>query len=291
VLVDAVRKHDRVFQTGSQQRTEFGGKFRRACAYVRSGRIGKVLTVHVGVGGPSTWCDLPEEAMEPGLDWDRWLGPAPRRPYHSVLSPRGVHDHFPAWRAYREYSGGGFTDMGAHHFDIAQWGLGRDDSGPVEVLPPQDERATKGVTFVYDDGVKVIHGGPSGVTFVGTEGFIHVDRDKLIAVPEAILKEPLGERDVHLPEAPGHHEDWLECIRTRRRPIADVEVGARSVTVCHLGNLAYWHRRALRWDPKAWHFVGDDEANAWLDYERARPLAPAGGVIPNPTHPLPFVGA
>src|SRR5262249_14737119 len=117
-LIDAVRKYERVFQTGSQQRSS--SEFRLACELVRSGRIGKVKTVYVNVGPPSKPCDLPEEKMEPGLDWDRWLGPAPNRPYNSVLSPRGVHGHFPAWRNYREYSGGMMTDWGAHHFDIAQ---------------------------------------------------------------------------------------------------------------------------------------------------------------------------
>jgi predicted dehydrogenase len=270
-MIDAVRKHDRIFQTGSQQRSEYGGKFRTACEYVRSGRIGKVQVVHVGVGGPSHWCDLPEEEMEPGLDWDTWLGPAPKRPYNSVLSPRGVHDHFPNWRAYREYSGGGMTDFGAHHFDIAQWGLDMDESGPVEILPPDDPQAEVGVRFRYANGVEMIHGGPGGITFVGTDGLISVDRDRLVSVPEEILKEPLGEKDVHLRKSPGHRQDWLDGIRSRQRPICDVEIGARSVTVCHLGNLAYWYRRRLRWDPKAWTFVGDDEAKTWLDRERRDP--------------------
>src|SRR5206468_4205648 len=104
----------------------------------------------------------------------------------------------PAWRAYREYSGGGMTDMGAHHFDIAQWGLGMDASGPVEILPPEDQRAHVGVRYRYANGVEMVHGGPGGVTFIGTNGLIQVDRDRLLSVPESILKEPLGEDDVHL---------------------------------------------------------------------------------------------
>ncbi len=272
LMIDAVRKYDRVFQTGSQQRTEFDGKFRKACEYVRSGRIGTVLTVHVGVGSPSKPCDLPGESPEPGLDWDTWLGPAPERPYNSILSPRGVHNHFPNWRSYREYSGGSYTDFGAHHYDIAQWGLGMDDSGPVEIIPPEDEKAEVGLRYRYANGVEMIHGGPSGVTFTGTKGLIHVDRNRLISVPDTILKEPLGRRDVHLPEAANHHQDWLDCIASRKRPIADVEIGARSVTVCHLGNLAYWNRRTLRWDPQSWRFVNDDQANSsWLDRDRRDP--------------------
>jgi predicted dehydrogenase len=273
---DAVRKYNRVFQTGSQQRSS--KEFRLACELVRSGRIGKVQSVYVNVGPPSRWCDLPEEKGEPGLDWDRWLGPAPLRPYNSVLSPRGVHSHFPNWRGYREYSGGMMTDWGAHHFDIAQWGLGMDESGPVEILPPDNPKAEKGVKYVYANGVTVVHGDEyepgkqvNGVAFIGTDGKVFVNRGYLASDPGDLIKQPLGEKDVHLYESPGHQRDWLNCVRSRKRPICDVEVGARSVTVCHLGNLAYWNHRKLRWDPTEWHFVNDDEANKWLDRERRAP--------------------
>jgi predicted dehydrogenase len=269
--IDAVRKHQRVLQTGSQQRSSVFGPFRLACELVRSGRIGRVKTVHVGVGGPSRWCDLPEEEMEPGLDWDLWLGQAPMRPYNSILSPRGVHNHFPRWRSYREYSGGGMTDMGAHHFDIAQWALGMDESGPVEIVPPDDPTATRGVKYVYANGVEMFHGGPGGCVFEGTEGKLRIDRGHLSSEPESIVKEPLRDDEVHLFKSPGHHRNWIDCIRSRQRPVADVEIGARSVTVVHLGNLAYWYGRKLRWDPKSWKFVGDDEANGWLDRERRDP--------------------
>lgn len=267
-MMDAVRKHGRVFQTGSQQRTEYDGKFRTACEYVRAGRIGQVMTVHVGVGESSLPCDLPEEPMQAGLDWDRWLGPAPMRPYNSTLSPRGVHTHYPKWRLYREYSGGMMTDFGAHHFDIAQWGLGMDASGPVEVRPPHDEKSMYGARFKYASGVEMVHGGPSGVTFIGTQGIIQVDRDRLVSMPDSILKQPLTEKDARLPVAQNHIADWTACIKSRQRCICDVEVGARSVAVCHLANLAYWHRRALKWDPAAWEFPGDAEANGWRDYSR-----------------------
>jgi predicted dehydrogenase len=268
-MLDAVRKYGRVFQTGSQQRSD--KEFRLACELVRSGRIGKVKTVNVNVGGPSRWCDLPEEKMEPGLDWDRWLGPAPKRGYNAVLSPRGVHKHFPAWRDFREYSGGMMTDWGAHHFDIAQWGLDMDGSGPVEIIPPADPKATKGVRYVYANGVEVVHDGGGGVQFIGSDGEITVNRGHLSSKPEGIVKQPLGEKDVHLFKSPGHQRDWLNCVRSRKRPLCDVEIGARSVTVCHLGNLAYWNHRKLRWDPQAWRFVDDEEANKWLDRERRDP--------------------
>ena len=270
--IDAARKHNRVFQTGSQQRSNVFGPFRQAAEIVRSGRLGKIKTVTVGVGGPSKPCDLPEEEMEPGLAWDLWLGPAPMRPYHSALSPRGVHNHFPAWRSYLEYAGGGHSDMGAHHYDIAQWCLGMDASGPVEVIPPEDPAKGTGVRFVYADGVVMTHGGPSGCVFTGTSGTLRIDRGHLSSDPESIVKDPLGTGDVRLPESPGHHRNWLDCIRSREQPVADVEIGARSVAIPILGNLAYWHRRGFKWDPSKWQFAGDDEANRrYLDRDRRDP--------------------
>ena len=269
-MVNAVRRNKRVFQTGSMQRSS--QEFRKACELVRNGRIGKVKTVIVGVGGPSKWCDLPEEKMEPGLDWNFWLGPAPMRPYNSVLSPRGVHDFFPNWRSYREYSGGGMTDWGAHHFDIAQWGLGMDDSGPVEIIPPADPAAGTGVRYLYANGVEMIHdSSKGGVTFIGTDGKIFVDRGKFEATPESIGQEPQGDKAIRLYASSNHQQDWLDCVRSRKRPICDVEIGCRSVTVCHLGNLAYWNHRRLKWDPKKEKFIGDKEANTWLDRPKRAP--------------------
>lgn len=269
-MVNAVRRNQRICQTGSMQRSS--REFFKACMLVRNGRIGRVKTVSVGVGAPSQWCDLPEEALEPGLDWDSWLGPAPVRPYHSILSPRGIHDHFPHWRNYREYSGGMMTDWGAHHFDIAQWGLGMDDSGPMEIIPPADPNAKSGVRFVYANGVEVIHDSSrGGVRFVGTEGSIYVDRGKFQAEPESIGEESLDALPVQLYASTNHLKDWLDCLRTRKRPICDVEIGCRSVTVCHLGNLAYWHHRRLKWDPKQERFIGDEEANTWLDNAKRAP--------------------
>ncbi len=268
-MVNAARKNNRVFQTGSMQRSS--GEFRKACELVRNGRIGQVKQVIVDVGGPSVPCDLPEEAMEPGLNWDMWLGPAPKRGYNSVLSPRGVHEHFPNWRNYREYSGGMMTDWGAHHFDIAQWGLGMDDSGPVEIIPPEDPKATKGLRYLYANGVEVLHGDSGGVLFIGTEGKILVNRGKFEATPEKIGTDPLPANAIRLYKSDNHAKDFLDCIRTRKRPICDVEIGCRSVTVCHLGNIAYWTHKRLKWDPKAEQFIGDPEANKWLDRDKRDP--------------------
>ena len=268
-MVKAVRKHKRVLQTGSMQRSS--PEFYKACMLVRNGRIGKIQQVIVDVGPSSKWCDLPEEAMEPGLNWDLWLGPAPVRGYNSILSPRGIPKDFPAWRNFREYSGGGMTDWGAHHFDIAQWGLGMDDSGPVQIVPPEDPKAQTGVRFIYANGVQVIHGKSGGVLFVGSDGQIFVNRGKFKITPEGLDKDPIPENGVQLYKSTDHYQDFLNCVKSRNKPICDVEIGCRSVTVCHLGNLAYWYRRTLHWDPVKERFTGDAEANTWLARQRRPP--------------------
>ncbi len=262
-LVETVRKHHRIFQVGSMQRSS--REFRRACQLVRNGALGKVHEIHVGVGGPGRWCDLPTEAMEPGLDWNMWLGPAPWREYNSVLAPRGVHTHFPNWRSYREYGGGMVTDWGAHHFDIAQWGLGMDESGPVEIIPAPEPNSESGVQLVYADGTVVKHVTGNGITFFGSEGRIYVNRGKFESTPETLVETKLANHKIQLYESNDHIGDWLHCIETRKRPICDVEVGARTVSVCHLVNLAYWNNRRLRWDPKHEQFLPGFGDNAWLD--------------------------
>jgi predicted dehydrogenase len=269
-MVQAARDNNVVFQTGSQQRTEFGGHFRKAVEYVRSGRIGRVRTVRVGVGGPPQPCDLPAEDTPDGVDWNFWNGPSPARAFNHVLCPRDVHNHFPAWRNYREYAGGGLADMGAHHFDIAQWALDRDTSGPTEIHPP--ERGGTGLRFVYADGVEMFHGGPTDCRFEGTEGRIDVHRGGISSTPSSILETPLGERDFHLPNVGNNHrQNWLDCIRSRRRPVADVEIGARSAQVCQLANIGYQLRRMLRWDPARETFIDDMEANRLRSRENRAP--------------------
>ncbi len=264
-VVNAARANNVVFQTGSQQRTEFGGKFRTAVELVRNGRLGKIKTVRVGVGGPSKPCDLPEQPVPAGIDWNLWLGPAPERPFNDVLCPKDVHKHFPQWRAYREYAGGGLSDMGAHHFDIAQWALGMDENGPVEILPPADPAAMSGLVFKYANGVEVIHGGPSGCTFEGTEGTLYVDRNKIESNPPSILMEPLGAKAFKLPDiGPSHKRNWLDCIKSRQKPVADVAIGASTSILCTLGNLGYQLRRPLKWDSKKEQFLNDAEANKLL---------------------------
>jgi len=267
---DAARRYGRVFQTGSQQRSE--SNFRFACELVRSGRIGRLQEVYVNIGPPSQEKFFPEQPVRPGLDWDRWLGPAPWAPYNEE---RCSGNYGGGWRHVRDYSGGMTTDWGAHHFDIGQWGMGMDGTGPVEILPPNEKAH---MTFKYANGYVMYradkaegHGNVNGVLFVGTEGRIEVNRGYFRTWPEEIGRTPLGPNDVHLYESPGHRQDWINCIRNRQRPICDVEIGASSVTVCHLGNIAFWLNRPIKWDPVKREIIGDEEASRWLDRPKRAP--------------------
>jgi predicted dehydrogenase len=268
-IVKAARKHKRIVQTGSQQRSDFGGKFRKACEFVRSGRLGKLKTVKVGIPNVN-YNKRPNDSGPPDLDFDFWLGPAPKVEYNRDH----VHYNF---RFFWDYSGGQMTNFGAHDLDIAQWGLDMDESGPVEITGKGTFNKDKlfevtescevtykyanGVTLVLGQGVKGIKG---GVTFEGEKGTIHVDRGNLTSDPGAIVEEPLGDKDVHLYLSPGHHRNWLECIKSRKLPICDAEIGHRSATVCHLGNIAIRTGRTIKWDPAKEEIVGDDEAAKML---------------------------
>ena len=264
-MVAAARRYGRVFQTGSQQRS--AANFRFACELVRSGRIGKLQTVHVGIGNPSQDAYLPEEPIPDGFDWERWMGPTPIYPYNPE---RCSGSYSGGWRLIRDYSGGMTTDWGAHHYDIAQWGMGMDGSGPVEIIPP-NESETGAETFRYANGVEMFHGGANGILFTGTEGKVEVNRGYFKTWPDELANERLGPDDVHLYKSPGHMQDFVNCIRTRRRPICDVAIGASSVTVCHLANIAWWTGRTIRWDPETREIINDEAAARWLDRPKRAP--------------------
>jgi len=140
-----------------------------------------------------------------------------------------------------------------------------DDSGPVEIIPPEDPKATKGLRYLYANGVEVLHGDSGGILFIGPEGKILVNRGKFEASPASLGETPLDDKAIRLYKSNNHLTDFLSCMRNRKKPICDVEIGCRSVTVCHLGNLAYWNHRRLKWDPVKERFIGDEEANQWLD--------------------------
>jgi len=282
-LTQAVRQADKILQTGSQQRS--GREFRTACELVRNGVIGEVKSVTTSFGDPAPVYSLGEDSPEPGLDWDMWCGPGPLKPYNEILSPRGVHNHFPNWRMTREFGGGMITDWGAHHIDIAQWGLGVDESGPVEVISP-GAGAKRGAQLVYENGVTLTHADGKGVSFFGSDGEVHVNRGKielildgqpvhrffndqddrqktLAEACEAAEKQFLADAKVRLYQSQNHQTDWLESLKTRELPICDVAIGANSVISCHLMNLAYWHDASFRWDPQARKFESGGDP-AWL---------------------------
>ncbi|MBN2445796.1 MAG: gfo/Idh/MocA family oxidoreductase, partial [Phycisphaerae bacterium] len=285
-MVGAARRYGTVFQTGSQQRS--CPEFLQACELVRNGYIGEVKSAHVEVGPCSRPEELPEEPVPPGFDYDRWLGPAPWAPYNK----RRCGSHYSdGWRRFRDYSGGKMTDWGAHHFDIVQWGLGMDDSGPVEIVPPPVQgRArwedypqivdgsgateldpTRGLIFRYANGIEAVKDGNYGIKFIGTDGWIEVSRGHLKTAPASLATHKIGPNGIRLHKSTNHHQNWFDCIRSRRRPAADVAIGARSATVCHLGNIALWLDRPIRWDPVKQEIVGDAEANRWLDRPKRAP--------------------
>lgn len=262
-MISAARTNRRIVQTGSQQRSD--GRFRLACELVRSGRIGKVHTVRVGIAHVNFGRNLPkEDRRDPPLElnYDFWLGPAPYRPY----SAKHVHYNF---RFFWDYSGGQMTNWGAHHLDIAQWGLGMDESGPVLAEGMARFDAQKRfevpewceVTYKYADGTTLICGQShrGGTTFEGRDGTIFVDRDALEAYPASIAEQPLSDSDGHLYESKDHHGNWIDCIRSRKLPICDVAIGHRSATVCHLGNIAIRSQKVVHWDPVTGQIIGDTE--------------------------------
>lgn len=290
-LLKAVRRNGRVLQVGSQQRSSM--EFRVAAELVRNGVIGKVHAVNVSFGDPARPYAEPAEPLEPGLDWNLWCGPGPLVNYNPMLSPRGVHDHFPKWRETWEFGGGMITDWGAHHIDIAHWGLGVDESGPVEVRAPQNwETAKRGAQLVYADGAVLTHVKGRGVSFYGTEGEVHVNRGKFEFVlagktlhrfwdkevdkgtsleREVTLteREQLAGAKVRLQRSKGHFQDFVDAVASRGRPICDVAIGTSSVIACHVMNFAYRFGANAHWDPVRNRFVRGGRSR-WLTRDRYR---------------------
>lgn len=270
LIIAAQKKSGVTFQTGSQQRNEFGGRFIKAVEYVMNGRLGKCELAECGSGNPAVPCGLPTEEKPKGLDWDLWLGPAPKRGYHSSLSPRGVHKNYPNFRAYEEYAGGPLADFGAHMFDIAQWAFGKDRESPAKIIPAKDENAKHGAKMVYADGKTIVHVKQGGVKFIGEKGTIHVNRGSLKSEPASILDTPLTDSDTRLHKPQNHLANFVDCIGTDKQPVCDVEVGSRTAALCHLANISYDVREELAFDGKKWRFEGSEAANAKLDYAERR---------------------
>jgi len=253
----AATTYGRVFSGGSQR---VWGDYNWFHKMIYGGRIGDVEEVWVNVGGPSGPCDFAPEPVPEGVDWDMWLGPAPERPFHHSL----IKGNF---RPFRDYSGGGMTDWGCHGFGGALFACKLHKTGPVEVIPP-DGKDVPNLTYVFENGIKIYHGGGKHgiLTFRGTEGWLTEKGDET------------GKREappnIHIPNYKGRggiFGDFLHCVRTRERPFREIEVAHRTATVAHLGNIAYWLNRPLRWDPKKEEIIGDPEASRWLDRTRREP--------------------
>ena len=292
-VVKVAKETGRVFQTGSQQRSEMNGMFRLACELVRNGRIGKVKQVETRVGGNPTCAPIPKVAVPEGLNWDFWLGPAPEADYvERKDNGRMVNCRTPyEFRWFYQYSGGKMTDWGAHHNDIAQWGLGMDGSGPVAIEaegtePSKDPNAynvhpTFKITYTYATGAKLIcsnttlpdsadakeKGHDNGVLFLGEDGkWIFVNRGMIVASDKKLIDEPLPADAIRLQDTHNDHMgNFLDAVRKGdpKLCICPAEVGHRSVTVCHLGNIALRSGKKLKWDPVKEQF-DDADANKWL---------------------------
>ena len=276
-MVNAAREHKQIVQTGSQQRSS--AEFWQACMLVRNGIIGDVTEVLVGIPDPNHPGSIGDvEPVPPELNYTMWLGPAPLKPYHS----KRVHYNFRFWW---DYSGGQMTNFGAHHLDIAQWGLGMDQSGPVavegtaEFHPQKLHEVTEKcrLVYTYANGIRMTLGQgqkdiPEGTMFIGTKGRVYVNRGKVVAEPMDLAKVSLEAPEMtQLYRSVDHTKDFLACIKSRELPICDVEIGHRSATVCHLGNMVARLGRPVKWDPVTETCPGDAEAQAMTDREYRGP--------------------
>jgi myo-inositol 2-dehydrogenase/D-chiro-inositol 1-dehydrogenase len=274
VLSDTVRRYNRIFQVGSQQRSD--ARFRQACELVRNGRIGKLHTVKVAFGTDPGTTPQPPMPIPDNLDYDFWLGPTPWAAYtENRVHPQKGYDR-PGWLRIADYGAGMITGWGAHHNDIAQWGMGTEYTGPVEIegqaeFPKDglwDVHGDFSIEYTYANGVKVIctdnKKNKQGVVFEGTEGWVYVRRGFIDAQPKSLLTSTIGPDEIHLYKSNNHKANWLECIKSRAETIAPAEIGHRSCTVCLLGEIAMRLGRKLKWDPDTEQFIGDEQANKML---------------------------
>jgi len=270
ILVETARRHGRILQTGTQQRSN--AAFRKAAEIVHNRLIGDITRIRTRLGEFPPAPALAAQPIPAEFDYDRWLGPTPWRPYHER---RVLGDYAGGWRCFFEYGGRKNGDWGAHHFDIIQWALGMDNSGPVEFIPKGHD-GTPYQTHVYADGIRVERVGDdlkSMIEFTGTRGTVWVSRDDYLETdPPELATRPLRAGETHLYVSDNHHTDFFNAIRTRQRPIADVEIGHRSATVGHLNNIAEKLARPIRWDPLKEEIIDDAVASTLLDRPRRSPF-------------------
>jgi predicted dehydrogenase len=268
-LVKAVRKNNRILAVGSQQRSD--PNFQHTIKLVQEGAIGKIERINAYVGDPPTLYNLPEESLPADLNWDLWLGPNPFVHYNHELDPpislNPPQDEllWGAWRWYKETGGGFTTDWGAHMFDIVQWGLGMDKSGPIEIIPAgyQD---TKFLTYKYENGT-VMTEEPfdekltKGVKFWGSKGWIEVARGYFRSEPASLSQgNEVAQSGPYETKVP-HQINFIDSVHKRTDPAVPIEIGHRSCTVCNLGNISYELKRPIKWNPETEQFVNDPEAD------------------------------
>lgn len=286
-LVEVQRETNRVLQTGTQQRSSV--YFRMACDLVRNGRIGKFQKAEVWLPAGLRQGPFETKPVPKGFDYDFWLGQTPKVPYVEERT------HF-SFRYWWEYSGGTMTDWGAHHNDIVLWANDMDGSGPVSVEGKQLVKMIPGgftaaseyeVTYTYANGVihtcksttaSEWHGGVKdpkgqqhGIKFIGTDGWIWVNRDRIEAHDRQILTEKLPESANRVYLSNNHMQNFIDCVKTRKTPICPAEVGHRSASLCHLGVIAIRLGRKLNWDPAKEQFVDDAEASKYVAREMRKP--------------------
>jgi predicted dehydrogenase len=275
ILSDTVRRYNRVFQVGSQQRSS--KEWRTACELVRNGRVGKLQQILVGFGtdpgcGPKPTMSVPEN-----LNYEMWVGPAPWAPYtEERVHPQNSITARPGWLRISDYGAGMITGWGSHHLDIVQWGMNTEYTGPVEIqgtaeFPKDglwDVHGAFRIEYTYANGVKVICADEDkvkgGVRFEGDKGWVWVTRGRIDTEPKSLLQATIGAGETKLYVSNNHKGNFYECIKSRKETIAPVEVGHRSCTICLLGDIAMRLGRKLRWDPAREQFLNDDEANKML---------------------------
>jgi predicted dehydrogenase len=272
-LIETSKRFSRVYQAGTQQRSEYGGKFRQACDLVRNGRLGQLKEVYAyrqpGALFPTAWTSDHSVPVPAGFDWDLWLGPLPWRPYGGeaghALSGMFVGD----------------VNWSPHHYDIIQWTVNPDVTAPIEVTyEAKGARPDDAIIhYRYSNGV-VVHstaypgepiGNNGGACFVGTQGRLAVDRDKIVTYPGSILQEPLRPGDARMERINSHSGNFLDCVRTRRQAICHPETAAYTINAILIGGIALALRRSLKWDPVKCEFFGDEQANRLLSYASRAP--------------------
>ena len=277
-MANAVKANNRVFQCGSQQRSDV--RFRKACEIVRNGGIGKLESVLVGLPGGTPDFGHTRDRQDPepvpeGFNYEMWLGPAPEAPY----APGRCHVNF---RWILDYSGGQLTDWGGHHPDIAQWGMGTELSGPVAIRNGQAQWAREKLwnTAVdysfeahYASGVVMTVSSRlrSGVTFQGSNGSVWVNRGAIEATPQSLLDWQPAEKDIHLYRSDNHARNFIDCVISRKETAAPIEQAHRSITIAHLGNISLRLGRDLRWDPAKEQIIGDESASRMLSRPMRKP--------------------